>query len=131
MDNPFEAFELLADRLSEKVAEIGLEQITFQPMIDKRTGQRFIQAMFVLETPLDVAPALPAEESSGDPELDAILGGIMEATTEAETARAEEERQALHDLQEAKMAELMAERAKRAQEMSERLKDPDKGFLDD
>lgn len=131
MDNPFEAFELLSERLSEKVAEIGLEQITFQPVIDKRTGQRFIQAMFVLETPLDVTPESPEVESSGDPELDAILSGIEGATAEAEAERAEQERQALHDIQEAKMAEIMAERAKRAQEMSDRLKDPDKGFLDD
>lgn len=129
-DNPFDAFETLAERMAEKMAEIGLEQITFQPVIDKRTGQRLITAMFVLETPL----AVPTEEepvAEADPELDPILAGIMEATAADEEQRAEEERQALHDLHEAQVAEQLAERAKRAQELSQRLKDPRNGFLDD
>lgn len=129
-DNPFDAFEALAERMSEKMAEIGLEQITFQPVIDKRTGQRLITAMFVLENPLLIEPeAEPAAEA--DPELDPILAGIMEATEKDEEQRSEAERQALHDLHEAQVAEQLAERAKRAQEMKERLRDPGSGFLDD
>lgn len=132
-DNPFDALERLAELLSTKVAEIGLEQITFQPIIDKRTGQRLISAMFVLDAPITPpVPEAPVDTPvSADPEVDSILEGIMQATEQDQEQRTEQERQALHDLHEAQVAEQMAERAKRAQEMKERLRDPGKGFLDD
>lgn len=130
-DNPFDAFERLAELLSDKVAEIGLEQITFQPVIDKRTNQRLISAMFVLDQAIVPDPGEPEAPVSADPELDSILAGIMEATEQDQEKRTEEERQALHDLHETQLAEQMAERRKAAEAMKERLRDPGKGFLDD
>lgn len=128
-DNPFDALEKLCALLGEKVREIGLEQITFQPVIDPTTGQRLISAMFVLDEPIANQPALvgaggPEPADPIDPETDAILSGILEATQE-------DERQSLHSLQEAKLAEQMEERRKAAEAMRDRLRDPGKGFLDD
>lgn len=117
MTDPFEQFAKLAALLKERVKDIGLTQATFQPLIDEDTG-RIIAIMFVLDDPLGHDDDEPLNEE------DDVLAGI-------EAATAEDERQRLHELAQAKLEEQMEERRQRGQEMRERLHDPSKGFLDD
>ncbi len=126
--DPFEKFAQLATLLGQKVAELGLEQVQFQPIIDTTgSGRHLISVMFILDGPLNTEP----EAESVDPEFDAMIGGILEATAEDETRRAEQERQQLHELAQAAQEDAIRERAQRAMEMKSRLHQPGKGFLDD
>jgi len=119
--NPFDQFAKLAGLLAEKAAELGLKQATFLPVIDPSPdGQHVIQVMFILEGGMagEDVPELEA-----DPEMAAILSGIVEAT-------AEEERQKLHDLKVSAEQEAIQERIARARDMQHKLSNGG-GFLDD